>query len=106
MGRARNVGRATVRRHLGRARVGRAIGKAPTPDRARTDVLKVGGEPPPPVFVDTTGRRRRGLRRLAYGLGAALLLVLLVLWLTQLGGAVRPEPAAPCPSATAAAGCR
>jgi len=85
--------------------VGRAVGVAATPDRAPTDVLKIGAQPVPPVFVDVSGRRRRGLRRLAYAVVLAALLVLLVLWLSQLGGTVRPAPVSPCaPAASAGPG--
>jgi hypothetical protein len=43
------------------------------------------------VFVEPTGTRRRRLRRVTYLLGAALVLALLVLWLSQLGGPVGPR---------------
>jgi hypothetical protein len=98
MGQERHVGRASVRRHLGRARVGHAVGTAATPERAPTDVLKAGDEAPPPVFVDGSGQRRRRLRWVAYGTGLVVLLVLLLFWLSQLGGPVRPEPSVSCPA--------
>ena len=61
----------------------------------------------PPVFVDVSGRRRRKLRRIAYAIGAALLLALAVLWVSQLIGTVRPDPVAPCtPAASAGAAAR
>jgi len=96
------------KRPVGRAVVGRAVGKARTPDRALTDVMKVG-PPAPPVFVDPSGARRRRVRRITYILGAVLLFVLLVLWLSQIGGAAPAGPSRPCPSASAGgaqAGCR
>jgi hypothetical protein len=103
----RFVGRASTQRPAGRARVGRAIGRAPTPERAPTDVIRLGPEAAPPVFVDPGGRRRRRLRRLTYLLLAALLLVLLVLWASQFGGPVGPPSTVPCPSAaTAGTECR
>jgi hypothetical protein len=37
------------------------------------------------VFVDDSGARRRRLRRISLAVGATLLLILLVLWLSQLG---------------------
>jgi hypothetical protein len=61
--------------------------------------MRIGHEPVPPVFVDPSGARRRRLRRLAYLTGVALLLVLLALWLSQLGGPVRPSTTVPCASA-------
>jgi len=87
MARNRHVGRAFVRRRpIGRARV-----PAPAPpERARTSVLRVDTDAPPPVFVDASGRRRRGLRRTTYAVAAVLLVALLVLWLSQFAGQVRP----------------
>jgi hypothetical protein len=73
-----------VRRPLGRARVGRAVGTARTPERAPTGILRVGDVAPPPVFADASGRRR--LRRIAYSAGFVVLLFLLLLRLSQLGG--------------------
>jgi hypothetical protein len=63
-------------------------------------VVKTGPEPGAPVFVDPSGTRRRRLRLLTYGLAATILLALLVLWLSQLVGPVRPP--APCANAPAA----
>jgi hypothetical protein len=102
MGNEPDVGRWPVRRPAGRARVGQAVGRAPTPDRAPTEVVLVGPEPGPPVFVDPGGRRRRRLRPLTYMLAVTILLILLVLWVSQLGGTARP-PAPPCPTAAAGA---
>lgn len=100
----RHVGRVRVGHTVaGRAALGRAVGRAWTPERAPTDVMKVPRPATPPVFVDPSGARRRRVRRIAYGLGALLLLVLLVLWLSQIGGLTRTGPAPPCPSATAGA---
>jgi hypothetical protein len=95
----RHVGRAAIPRRdvppppttgkaagkAGRARVGQAVGKSPPIERAKTSVIK----PPSddlPVFVDASGTRRRRLRRLAYVIGAVLVLALALLWLSQLGG--------------------
>jgi hypothetical protein len=79
-----------MRGKVGRARVGQAVGRAQTPARAPTDVLRPGEEQPP-VFVDASGRRRRRLRATTYVVGAVLLLALLILWLSQLGGGVGPR---------------
>jgi hypothetical protein len=65
--------------------------------------MRVDEEPPPPVFVDASGRRRRWLRRFAYAAGVAL--ALLVLWLSQFGASVRPQPVHPCASTSPQAGC-
>jgi hypothetical protein len=56
-----------------------------------------------PVFVDVSGRRRRRLRWLAYAIGLAVLVALLVVWLSQLVGTVRPDPVTPCTPAASAA---
>jgi hypothetical protein len=100
MRKERHVGRWSVRRPAGRARVGQAVGRAPTPDRAHTEVLRIGSEPRPPVFVDPGGTRRRRLRPIGYVVAAAILVILLLLWVSQLGGTARP-PAAPCVTADA-----
>jgi hypothetical protein len=95
----RHVGRAAIPRRdvqpspttrkstgsAGRARVGQAVGKSPPVERAKTAVIKPPSEDQP-VFVDASGVRRRRLRRLAYAIGAVLLLALLLLWLSQVGG--------------------
>lgn len=86
------TGRAPVRRTVGRARVGQAIGRAPSAQRARTQLLRLGDETPEAVFVDSSGARRRRLRRLSYALGALLLLLLLGFWLSQLGGFLWAAP--------------
>ena len=102
------AGRPPAPRPTGRARLGQARGRAPTPDRAATAVVRVGPEPGAPVFVDPSGTRRRRLRPFMYALIAAILLALLVLWLSQLGGpAGPPAPCAGTPTATpAGADCR
>jgi hypothetical protein len=82
------VGRAKAKT-LGRARVGAAMGVAPTPDRARTRVLRHDG-PRTAVFVDDTGRRSRRLRRWAYLVAAVLLALVALLWWSQYGGPVGP----------------
>jgi hypothetical protein len=97
VGRVRNkrpVGRAAIprrdvppsptTRQAGRARVGQAIGKAPPNERAKTSIIKPSDETPP-VFVDLSGGRRRRLRRIAYLIGAVLVLVLVLLWFSQFG---------------------
>ena len=95
MARNRHVGRAFVRRRpIGRARVATPARiqppAPPTPEQARTNLLRLDGNPPPPVFVDASGRRRRGLRRTTYAVAAVLLVALVVLWLSQFAGQVRP----------------
>jgi hypothetical protein len=55
-----------------------------------------------PVFVDVSGRRRRRLRWVAYAIGITVLVALLAMWLSQLGGTVRPQPVTPCQPAASA----
>jgi hypothetical protein len=70
--------------------VGRAVGKAPLPENAVTNVIRTDAPSKAPVFVDPSGRRRRRVRKVAYGIGVALLVVLLAVWISQLGGPARP----------------
>ncbi len=73
-------------RKAGRARVGQAVGKAPPLERAKTALIKPStGDLTQPIFVDSSGSRRRRLRWLAYLLGAVLVLVLMLLWFSQFG---------------------
>ena len=97
MGGPPHESRTSARRHVGRARVGRAVGVSATPDRAATSLVKVPDKAGPPVFVDESGRRRRRLRRLTYAVGIAALLALILLWVSQLTGVLRPDPIRPCP---------
>jgi hypothetical protein len=85
----RPKGRARAR-PLGRARVGRVMGVAATPERARTQVVRRDGDRPQQVFVDTSGRRRQRLRRVAYVVGLLAVVAIAVLWLSQYGGPVGP----------------
>lgn len=52
---------------------------------------------PPPVFVDSTGRRHRRLRWLAYGLGIACSAYLLIVGVSIAGGAATPGALLPFP---------
>ncbi|MEU8818503.1 hypothetical protein [Actinoplanes sp. NPDC048796] len=104
MGDEPNIGRARVQRPpRGQARVGKAVGKARTPENAPTDYIPIGSQEPPPVFVDPTGGRRRWVRRTAYGIGLLLIVALVVIWLSQLGGSAPPPARTPGPSSAAAA---
>ena len=52
---------------------------------------------PAPVFVDSTGRRRRLLRRLAYGFGAFCMVYGGLISLSLAGGPVSPSAVLPFP---------
>ncbi|WP_175441457.1 hypothetical protein [Micromonospora humi] len=65
-----------------------------------TDLIPVTPEPPP-VFVDSTGRRRRRLRRLAYCAGAAGVLYTGLVGISFAGGPVTPDTVIPFVEATA-----
>lgn len=80
----RDVPQSPTTRQAGRARVGQAIGKAPPNERAKTSIIKPSDKTQP-VFVDLSGARRRRLRRIAYLVGAVLVLVLVLLWFSQFG---------------------
>jgi len=60
-----------------------------------TEVIKVSS--PAPVFVDSTGRRRRFLRRLAYGFGALCMLYGGLVSVSLAGGPVRSSAVLPLP---------
>jgi hypothetical protein len=59
----------------------------------------MGPEHRPPVFVDPSGLRRRRVRWLSYLLVAVVVVVVLALWMSQLGGSVRPPSTVPCTTA-------
>jgi hypothetical protein len=65
------------------------------PDVPDTEVIPV--EQPAPVFVDSTGRRRRLLRRFAYGFGAFCMVYGGLISLSLAGGPVSPSAALPFP---------
>jgi hypothetical protein len=58
-------------------------------ERAHTEVI--GTHVTQPVFVDPRGVRRRRLRRLAYLVGALLIVILAVVWWSQLSGTPGPR---------------
>jgi len=60
-----------------------------------TEVIVVSA--PTPVFVDSTGRRRRRLQRLAYAFGAVCLLYGGLISVSLAGGPVRPSAVLPLP---------
>jgi hypothetical protein len=67
------------------------------------EVLESTGEQTSPIFVDTTGRRRRWLRWLGYGVGVACVGYGVVLVISLLGGPVSPDtlvPGLPKPTAS------
>jgi hypothetical protein len=99
MGKMRRAERSGAPLVAGRARVGHAVGRARLPEHALTQHLKLDGSEPEAVFVDPSGVRRRRLRRWAYLLAAVLVCVLAAVWLSQLGGPVRPADPVSCPTA-------
>lgn len=60
-----------------------------------TEVISVA--PPAPVFVDTTGRRSRLLRRIAYGFGALVMLYGGLICVSLVGGPVPSSAVLPLP---------
>jgi hypothetical protein len=65
------------------------------PDVPDTEVILVAQ--PAPVFVDSTGRRRRLLRRFAYGFGAFCMVYGGLISLSLAGGPVSPSAVLPFP---------
>lgn len=96
----RHVGRATVRRHVGRIRPP-AVGSASVANNAPTGIIRPGKEPPPPVFVDATGQRKRRLGIVAAAIAILALVLVALVWLSQAADDVRPQPAVRCATASA-----
>src|SRR3954453_22831935 len=65
------------------------------PDNPDTEVIAVAA--PAPVFVDSTGRRSRLLRRLAYAFGALVMLSGGLISGSRAGGPVRSSAVLPLP---------
>ncbi|MFF5295745.1 hypothetical protein [Paractinoplanes globisporus] len=65
-------------------------------DNPATEVV-IAGPPPAPVFVDSTGRRSRLLRRVAYGFGGLVLLYGGLIAVSLAGGPVRSSAVLPLP---------
>jgi hypothetical protein len=74
-----------VGRVAGRARTGPVVGRARPNELAHTEVTHIE-PPPPPVFADPRGVRRRWLRWLSVAVVILLVLALLGFWLSQLSG--------------------
>jgi hypothetical protein len=65
------------------------------PDNPDTEVITIAA--PAPVFVDSTGRRSRRLRRLAYAFGALVMLYGGLISVSLAGGPVRSSAVLPLP---------
>jgi hypothetical protein len=72
------------------------------PDCPDTEVILV--EQPAPVFVDSTGRRRRVLRRFSYAFGAFCMVYGGLISLSLAGGPVSPNAVLPFPDLITGAG--
>jgi len=101
----RQVGRAKVLRHVGRAPVGRVRGTKHVP--AATTSVMTGPTTTVPVFVDDSGRRRRRMRAVTFGVACLVVLAAVVVWLSLSASPLRPDPVATCtPSAALASKCQ
>jgi hypothetical protein len=108
MGRKRDVGVARVPRQTTKESSGEtsrkiAVARVPQnvePTRRVPDYRK----PAEPVFVDDTGRRRRLLTWVAFGLALLGLVLVALLWFSQTGVWVSPGAEPRCEAVTAA-GC-
>ena len=85
IGRARVHGRARVRSALRlprrAARADAVRRKAPPPDVST--IMFERPDPTAPIFVDSSGRRRRRLRRLTYLVCALILVLVALYWFSQ-----------------------
>ena len=101
----RQIGRAKVARHVGRAPVERVRGVKHVP-AAETSVM-TGPATAVPVFVDDSGRRRRRMRAISFGVACLIVLAAVVVWLSLSASPLRPDPVATCtPSAAHASKCQ
>lgn len=62
----------------------------PVPENLETRIIRTDAPVKTPVFVDPSGRRRVRVRRIAYGIGLVVLLIVSAVWVSQLNGWARP----------------
>lgn len=100
----RQIGRAKVLRHVGRAPVERARGVKHVP-AAETNVM-TGPMTAVPVFVDDSGRRRRRIRAITFGVACLVVLAAVVVWFSLSASPLRPDPVATCTTSAHTANCQ
>lgn len=100
----RQIGRAKVLRHVGRAPVERVRGVKHVP-AAETSVM-TGPKTAVPVFVDDSGRRRRRIRAITFGVACLVVLAAVVVWFSLSASPLRPDPVATCPPSAHTAKCQ
>jgi len=59
-------------------------------ESAVTNIIRIDAPVTVPVFVDPSGRRRRRVRRVAYGIVVAALLIVSAVWVSQFNGWAKP----------------
>jgi cytochrome c-type biogenesis protein CcmH/NrfG len=63
----------------------------PTPaENSETRIIRTDAPARKPVFVDSTGRRGKRVRRVAYGLALAVLLAVAAVWVSQFDSWAKP----------------
>ena len=93
----RQIGRVSVESatgRVGRERI-RSSGTRPTAHVSHTSLISVPA-PPPPVFVDDTGRRHRRLRTTLYVLACVIIVATLTIWLSISAAPLYPAPISTC----------
>jgi hypothetical protein len=72
------------------ADVTQVLVRAPVSESAVTSIIRLDAPVKVPVFVDPSGRRRRRVRRVAYGIGVAVFLIVSTVWVSQFNGWAKP----------------
>jgi hypothetical protein len=100
----RQIGRAKVSRHVGRVPLRRVRGVKQGP-AAETSMM-AGPKTAVPVFVDDSGRRRRRMRAITFGVACMVVLAAVAVWLSLSASPLRPDPVSTCtPSIARASDC-
>jgi hypothetical protein len=86
----RDLARTVASFFANSAEVTQVLVSEPVPESAVTSIIRLDAPVNVPVFVDPSGRRRRRVRRVAYGIGVAVLLIVSTVWVSQFNGWAKP----------------